>query len=56
MARGRPLAREVRRETRFLIAAGRYLLVGEYKGEAISQLIEVEAGATMSRELSFKEQ
>lgn len=54
--KGRPLAREVRRETRFLIAAGRYLLVGEYKGEAISQLIEVEAGATMSRELSFKEQ
>ncbi len=54
--RGRPLAREVRRETRFLIASGRYLLVGEYKGEAISQLIEVEAGATMSREMSFKEQ
>ncbi len=51
---GRPLAREVRRATRFLIAAGRYLLVGAYKGEAISQLIEVEAGATMSREMSFK--
>ena len=54
--RGRPLAREVRRETRFLIAAGRYLLVGEYKGEAISQLIDVETGATISREMSFKEQ
>jgi hypothetical protein len=52
---GRALAREVRRETRFLIASGRYLLVGEYKGEAISQLIEVVAGATMSREMSFKE-
>lgn len=53
--RGRPLAREVRRETSFLVAAGSYLLVGDYMGEAIGERIELAPGATLERGVTFAE-
>ncbi len=49
----RSVAREVRRDTAFLLSAGTYRLVGSYQGEEQEIDIELDAGAEVSHQFTF---
>ena len=49
----RPVAREVRRSTTFMVAAGDYIVRGDYKGERIEEKITVPLGGEISHTVVF---
>ncbi len=50
---GRAIARELRRSTTFLLAAGRYRVVGTYQGETLEFEVQLDAGAQLNQEQTF---
>ena len=49
----RPIAREVRRNTTFMVTAGDYILRGDYKGERIDKTITIPLGGEVLHKVIF---
>ena len=49
----RPIAREVRRNTTFMVVAGDYIVRGDYKGERIDEKITVPLGSEVLHKVIF---
>lgn len=49
----RAVARETRRDTTFLLAAGRYVIIAAYQGEEREVTVELAPGADLSETVSF---